>query len=127
MVDLIFKEESYKIIGACMEVHKKLGPGFLESVYSEALELEFNNVAISYEKEKKLPVFYEDKPLKKFFRADFVCFDSIIIELKATKFLIDADKKQTLNNVKATNFKLGLLVNFGELSLKYHRVINSRN
>ena len=127
MVDLIFKEESYKIIGACMEVHKKLGPGFLESVYSEALELEFNNVAISYEKEKKLPVFYEDKPLKKFFRANFVCFDSIIIELKATKFLIDADKKQTLNNVKATNFKLGLLVKSGELSLKYHRVINSRN
>ena len=127
MVDLIFKEESYKIIGACMEVHKKLGPGFLESVYSEALELEFNNVAISYEKEKKLPVFYEDKPLKKFFRANFVCFDSIIIELKATKFLIDADKKQTLNNVKATNFKLGLLVKSGELSLKYHRVINSHN
>ncbi len=127
MVDLIFKEESYKIIGACMEVHKKLGPGFLESVYSEALELEFNNAAISYEKEKKLPVFYDDKPLKKFFRADFVCFDSIIIELKATKFIIEADKKQTLNNEKATNFRLGLLINFGELSLKYYRVINSHN
>lgn len=64
MANLIFKEESYKIIGACMEVHKKLGPGFLESVYSEALEHEFNNAAISYEKEKKLPVFYDDKPLK---------------------------------------------------------------
>jgi len=119
MVDLIFKEESYKIIGACMEVHKKLGPGFLESVYSEALELEFNNAAISYEKEKRLPVFYDDKPLKKFFRADFVCFDSIIIELKAKKFIVEENKKQTLNNVKATNFRLGLLVNFGELSLKY--------
>jgi GxxExxY protein len=65
--------------------------------------------------------------LKKFFRADFVCFDSIIIELKASKFLIEADKKQTINNVKATNFRLGLLVNFGELSLKYYRVINSHN
>lgn len=127
MADLIFKEESFKIIGACMEVHKKLGPGFLESVYSEALELEFNKAIITYEKEKKLPVFYDDKPLKKFFRADFVCFDSIIIELKATKFLIEADKKQTLNNVKATNFRLGLLVNFGEQSLKYYRFINSHN
>jgi GxxExxY protein len=127
MVDLIFKEESYRIIGACMEVHKKLGSGFLESVYSEALELEFNNAAISYEMEKKLPVYYDDKPLRKFFRADFVCFDSIIIELKATKFLIEADKKQTLNNVKATNFRLGILVNFGEPSLKYYRVINSHN
>jgi GxxExxY protein len=127
MADLIFREESYKIIGACIEVHKKLGPGFLESVYSEALELEFNKAAIPYEKEKKLPIFYDDKPLKKFFRADFVCFDSIIIELKATKFLIEADKKQTLNNVKATNFRLGLLINFGEQSLKYHRFINSHN
>lgn len=127
MVDLIFKEESYRIIGACMEVHKKLGSGFLESVYSEALELEFNNAAISYEKEKKLPIYYDDKPLRKFFRADFVCFDSIIIELKATKFLIEADKKQTLNNVKATNFRLSILVNFGEPSLKYYRVINSHN
>jgi GxxExxY protein len=68
MANLIFKEESYKISGACMEVHKKLGPGFLESVYSEALELEFNNAAISYEKEKKLPVFYYDKPLSKTFK-----------------------------------------------------------
>lgn len=127
MADLIFKDESYKIIGACMEVHKKLGPGFLESVYSEALELEFNKAAIPYEKEKKLPVFYDDKLLKKFFRADFVCFNSIIIELKATKFLVEADKQQTLNNVKATNFRLGLLINFGEQSLKYYRFINSHN
>lgn len=127
MADLIFKDESYKIIGACMEVHKKLGPGFLESVYSEALELEFNKAAIPYEKEKKLPVFYDDKLLKKFFRADFVCFNSIIIELKATKFLVEADKQQTLNNVKATNFRLGLLINFGEQSLKYYRFINSYN
>lgn len=127
MADLIFKDESYKIIGACMEVHKKLGPGFLESVYSEALELEFNKAAISYEKEKKLPVFYDDKLLKKFFRADFVCFNSILIELKATKFLVEANKQQTLNNVKATNFRLGLLINFGEQSLKYYRFINSHN
>ena len=124
MTDILFKEESYKIIGACMEVHKELGCGFLESVYAEALELEFSKANISYEREKKLPVFYEDKPLNKYFRADFVCFNSIIIELKATKYLVDADRKQTLNNVKATKFNLGLLINFGTPSLTYIRIVN---
>lgn len=81
MTNILFKEESYKIIGACMEVHKKLGSGFLESVYSEALELEFKKVDVPYEREKKLQVYYEDKPLNKYFRADFVCYNSIIIEL----------------------------------------------
>ena len=107
-----------------MEVHKKLGSGFLESVYAEALELEFNKAGIPHEKEKKLPVYYEDKPLNKYFRADFVCYNSIILELKATKFLIEADSKQTLNNIKATKFKLGLLINFGTPSLTYKRIIN---
>ncbi len=107
-----------------MEVHKKLGPGFLESVYSEALELEFKKINIPYEREKKLPVFYNNQPLKKFFKADFVCFDSIIIELKATKFLIDADIKQTINNVKATKYNLGLLISFGTPSLTYKRIVN---
>lgn len=124
MIDILFKDESYKIIGACMEVHKKLGPGFLESVYSEALEIEFKNANIPYEKEKKLPVFYKDKPLQKYFRADFVCYNSIILELKATKFLIEADHRQTVNNVKATKFKLGLLINFGTPSLTYKRIVN---
>ncbi len=108
-----------------MAVHKKLGPGFLESVYSEALEIELQKAEIPYEKEKKLPVYYDDKLLKKFFRADFFCYSSIILELKATKFLIEADYRQTLNNIKATNFKLGILINFGEPSLTYRRIINS--
>jgi GxxExxY protein len=124
MTEIVFKHESYLIIGACMEVHKKLGSGFLESVYSEALELEFNNAGIPFEKEKKLPVFYEDKPLNKYFRADFVCFNSIIVEMKATKYLVDADRQQTLNNIKATKFKLGLLINFGTPSLTYKRIVN---
>jgi len=124
MTEILFKNESYKIIGACMEVHKKLGSGFLESVYSEAVELEFKQADIPYEKEKKLPVFYDDQPLKKYFKADFVCFNGIIIELKATKFLTDADRQQTLNNIKATKFKLGLLINFGSPSLTYKRIIN---
>ena len=124
MTTILYKDESYKIVGACMEVHKKLGAGFLESVYSEALEIEFKKAGIPYEKEKKLPVYYGDKPLKKYFRADFVCYKSIIVELKATKYSTDADRKQTLNNVKATNFKLGLLINFGTPSLTYKRVVN---
>jgi len=91
MAEILYKEESYKIIGACIEVHKKLGSGFLESVYAEALELEFKKVNIPYDREKKLPVFYDDQPQKKYFEADFVCFGAIIIELKATKFLTEAD------------------------------------
>ena len=124
MAEILFKNESYLIIGACMQVHKKLGSGFLESVYSEALELEFKKVNIPYEREKKLPVFYDNQPLNKYFRADFVCYKSIIIELKSSKFLIDVDRQQTLNNVKATKFKLGLLINFGTLSLTYKRIVN---
>ncbi len=122
MAEMIFKLESYKIIGACMEVHKKLGCGFLESVYSEALELEFKKADIPYEREKKLPVFYEEKPLTKYFRADFVCYNAIIIELKSSKYLVDADRQQTINNVKATKYKLGLLINFGTPSLTYKRI-----
>lgn len=122
--NILFKEESYKIIGACMEVHKKLGAGFLESVYSEALEKEFINEGIPYEREKKLHIYYDDKPLKKYFKADFVCYDSIIIELKASKFLSEVDHRQTINNVKATQVKLGLLINFGSPSLTYKRIVN---
>jgi len=107
-----------------MEVHKKLGPGFLESVYAEALGLEFQCAGIPFEKEKKLPVLYDGQPLKKYFRADFVCYDAIILELKATQYNVDAFVQQTLNNVKATNLKLGLLVNFGTPSLTYKRVVN---
>ena len=100
MADILFKEESYKIIGLCMDVHKQLGAGFLESVYSEALELEFQKNNIPYEKEKKLQVYYNDKPLMKYFRADFICYDSIVLELKATKYSVEADIRQTLNNIK---------------------------
>ena len=116
--------QTYAIIGACMEVHKKLGSGFLESVYAEALEIEFKRLEIPFNREKKLPVYYDNQLLKKYFKADFVCFDSIILELKATKFLIEIDYKQTLNNIKATQFKLGLLINFGTPSLIYKRIVN---
>lgn len=124
MTEIIFKNESYLIIGARMEVHKKLGAGFLESVYAEALGIEFKKLNIPYEREKKLAIFYDNKPLTKYFKADFVCYDSIIIELKSSKYLNEEDHRQTKNNVKATQFKLGLLVNFGTPSLTYKRIVN---
>jgi GxxExxY protein len=122
---ILFKDESYRVIGACMEVHRKLGQGFLESVYSEALELEFEKEGVPYEKEKKLPVYYDEQPLKKFFKADFVCFNSIILELKSEKFLSVADRKQAVNYLKATKFNLAILVNFNTPSLIYKRIVSS--
>lgn len=123
MTDILYKTECYTIIGACMEVHKKLGSGFLEAVYSEALEIELEKNKIPFEREKTLPVYYGDVKLKKYYRADFVCYDSIILELKAAKVLTKADYQQTLNNIRVTKFKLGILINFGESSLKYKRII----
>lgn len=125
MSELLFEEESYKIIGICMEVHKKLGTGFLESVYQEVLQKEFVKKDIPFEQQKKLQLYYDQVPLKKYFIADFVCFDKIIIEIKSVSFMNDKAKQQVINYLKATNFKLGLLINFGESSLKWKRVINT--
>ena len=125
MSEIVFKEESYKIIGACMAVHKNLGPGFLEAVYQEALEIEFDKKEIPYNKQVKLELFYANKKMKKYYVADFICFDKIILELKATSLILPAMKQQLLNYLKATNMRLGILINFGEKSLHYERVLNS--
>jgi len=126
MDKLIYKQESYKIIGACLEVHKTLGCGFLEPVYQEALSIEFQKQQIPFEKEKVLSIAYKDVELEKRYVADFVCFDKIIIETKAVKALTDDYRAQIINYLKATQIKLGLLVNFGEPSLKYERFINEK-
>jgi len=126
MADIIFKEESYKIIGSCLAVFNKLGSGFLESVYQEALEIQFKQDKIPFEKEKKLRIQFDEVKLDKFFKADYICFDSIIVELKATPFIHKNDIAQVLNYLRATKMKLGILVNFGEKSLTYKRVLNSR-
>ena len=126
MEKIVYKEESYKIIGACMEVHKKLGSGFLEKVYCEALEIEFQKANIPYEREKKLPIFYDNQQLKTYYKADFVCYDKIILEVKSAKILIDSHSQQTLNNTVSTKFQLGILVNFGTSSLTYKRIVNSK-
>jgi len=121
---IIYKEESYKIIGACMEVHKELGCGFLEPVYQEALEREFLLQSITFEREKKLNIPYKGVNLDKYYEADFVCYGKIIIELKALSELLPEHIAQTINYLKATNYHLGLLVNFGSESLEYKRIPN---
>lgn len=123
MTDLIYKEESYRIIGACFEVHQILGNGFMEAVYKEALEIEFQAQNIPYEREKILTIQYKNKILDKKYIADFVCFEKIILELKALSQLASEHESQVLNYLKSTSFKLGLLVNFGESSLKYKRLV----
>ena len=123
MVELIFKEESYKIIGAAMEVHKELGAGFLEAVYQEAFELELQKQEIPYEREKLLKIFYKGQKLKKRYSADFVCYDKIVVELKALGKLSTDHEAQILNYLKTSKLKLGLLINFGSRSLQYKRLI----
>lgn len=85
--NILYKEESFRIIGACMKVHTALGAGFLKSVYHEALEKEFKNQEIEFDIKRKLQVYYNNVPLKKYFIADFICFNKIIIEIKAASFL----------------------------------------
>lgn len=122
-MDVLFADECYKIIGAAMMVHKELGAGFLEDVYQEALELEFQERGIPYEREVTLHIAYKGKHLKKFYKADFICYGKIIVELKALSELTGEHEAQTINYLKATGHKVGLLINFGEHSLKYKRLV----
>ena len=121
--NILYKEECYKIIGACMSVHKELGPGFLEAVYQESLAIEFLDQGIPFEKEKEIRIFYKDKILDKCYKADFLCFGKIIVEIKALSELSNDHISQLLNYLKATKLRVGLLVNFGSPSLTYKRLI----
>ncbi len=123
MKDIIYKEESYKIIGLCMEVHNNLGKGFLEIVYKDALEYEFRNANILFEREKEYTVRYKDIILPHKFYADFVVFDKIILEIKGISCIANEHIAQTLNYLKVSNNKLGLIVNFGQLSLQHKRIL----
>lgn len=116
------EEFTGKIINACMEVHNELGNGFLEPVYQEALEEEFKIQGIPYVREKLLPVMYKGKQLKKEYYADFVCYNDIIVELKAVSVLSKPHKAQVLNYLNAANKEIGLLINFGETKLKWERI-----
>ncbi len=125
MVDVVYKDECYQIIGAAMEVHKELGSGLLEAVYQEALELEFKERGIPYEREKKLVVNYKGHQLEKYYIADFVCYGKIILELKAVEALLPVHTSQVLNYLNIADMKLGIIMNFSSNSLSYKRVVNT--
>lgn len=121
--ELILKDECYKIIGLCMKVHSTLGAGFREVVYHDALEIEFKKNGVPYLRERTFEIKYEGFTLPHRFRADFLIFDSIILEIKSASTFHPDNFYQTLNYLKASQVRLGLLVNFGESKLKFHRVI----
>jgi GxxExxY protein len=123
MTEIIYKVESFKIIGLCMEVHNNLGKGYLEIVYKDALEYEFRKNNIPFEREKEYIVNYKDIILPHKFFADFVVFNKIILEVKGMSGIAEEFTAQTLNYLKVSGLKLGLIVNFGELSLQYKRVV----
>lgn len=123
MVNLILKDESYQIIGKCFEVHNELGPGFLEVVYKDALELEFQQAGIPYEREKEYTIVYKGNLLRRKYYADFVVFDSIILEVKAVSGISDDFVARCINYLKVSGNKLALLVNFGEPKLNYQRIV----
>ena len=122
MSDLLFPKESYDIIGAAIEVHRQLGCGFTEPVYQEALAEELSMRKIPFEREKVFTVTYKGKPLPKEFRADFVCFNQIIVELKAVTEFAEEHYAQVYNYLKASGLQLGLLINFGKTLLEYKRI-----
>ena len=118
------EKESYLIRGCMMDVQRELGTGFAEKVYQEALELEFLEKAIPHQRESRLTINYKGIKLKQEYIADFICYDKIIVEIKAVSEINDIHRAQVFNYLKATNFDLALLVNFGEIPLKVERIFN---
>ncbi|MFC6878062.1 GxxExxY protein [Flavobacterium myungsuense] len=123
MDEFYLKDETYKIIGLCMEVHTILGKGHSENIYGDALEYEFKLNNIPYVRERKYNIEYKDIVLTRYYFSDFTVFDEIILELKAIQQHTNSEIKQTLNYLAASKNKIGLLINFGEDSLKYKRII----
>jgi GxxExxY protein len=113
MTELIYKEEVFAIVGAAIEAHRELGSGFLEAVYQEALEIELDNRKIPFEARKELVISYKGRHLKKAYEADLVCFEKIIVELKALDSLSGKEEAQVLHYLKASGMRVGLLLNFG--------------
>lgn len=109
-----------------MEVYSIMGCGFLEAVYQESLEKELAMRGIPYESQKQITIFYKDIPLNKYYQPDLLCFDDIIVELKAVSQLLPEHEAQVINYLKATGFRVALLINFGTKQLEYHRYVNTK-
>lgn len=124
---LLFKDEVYAIVGAAMEVSNQLGSGFLEAVYQEALGLELTARGVPHEQQKRITIAYKGQTLLHDYIADFVCYDRIIVELKALKAITDTEVAQILNYLKATGLPLGLLINFGSAKLEWKRFANTKH
>jgi len=116
-------QETYAIIGAAMTVHGALGNGFLEAVYQDALEKEFRYVQIPYNRQVQLPVYYRGERLRSYYQADFVCYGSVIVELKALQKLSGTEQAQVINYLKASKLHRALLLNFGTKSLQHQRLV----
>jgi GxxExxY protein len=122
---IVFREESYKIIGACFEVYKDKGNGFLEAVYQECLSIEFAEQGISFVEKPRVRLDYKGRELRQTYEPDFLCFEKIILEIKAVKLLADEHRAQVINYLKATDMQLGLLVNFGHYpKIEHERFVN---
>jgi GxxExxY protein len=118
---------TFAIIGAAMEVHKQLGCGFLEPVYQEAFSIELSKRSIPFQREVKLPVYYKGQLLSTSYCPDFICFDSVVVELKALAHLSGVEEAQVINYLKATGYEVGLLLNFGSRSLQHRRLVFSKS
>ncbi len=124
MINLLYKEEVYDIVGICMDVYNTLGFGFLEVVYKDAMEIEFIEKEKEYQREKEFAIIYKGKKLKRSFNADFLVFEKIILEVKSNADGIQDDTiAQTINYLKASGVRVGLIINFGKRKLDYKRVI----
>ena len=124
MASIIHKLESFEIMGACFEVYKEKGSGFVESVYQECLEIELGLRNIPFQAQQELALTYKSRPLKGKFKPDFICHDKIVLELKAVSGLTDEHRAQVQNYLRATGLKLGLLVNFGHYpKVEYERIV----
>ncbi|MFH1017241.1 MAG: GxxExxY protein [Pseudomonadota bacterium] len=124
-VKILLREESHKIIGACFEVYKEKGNGFLEAVYQECLALEFAEQGLPFIEKPRLKLAYKGRELKQTYEPDFLCFGEIVVEIKAVKQLVDEHRAQAINYLKATGKELGLLVNFGHYpKLEHERFVN---
>jgi len=123
MPSIIYKLESFEIMGACFEVYKEKGSGFVESVYQECLEIEMGLRNIPVKAQQELSLTYKGRPLKSKFKPDFICYDKIVLEIKAVSGLTDEHRAQVQNYLRATGLKLGLLVNFGHYpKVEYERI-----